>query len=195
MAIDEAVVGTSPLLAPADRKTLLRVARQALVDYLVHHVECEYDTSVPVLLAPGACFVTLWARASGELRGCRGEVIAHQPLIAAVAQMAVAAATDDPRFVPVTAAELPRLRIEISVMGPMQAIEPEEVELGHHGLMVMRDGHRGLLLPKVPIEHGMDRAAFLRAVCWKAGLPDDAWRRPGTALFGFTTDTWEEDPS
>jgi AmmeMemoRadiSam system protein A len=193
MAANEAVVSETPVLAPADRITLLHVARHALVDHLVSEEESEFETDVPELLAPGACFVTLWDRVSGDLRGCRGEVMAHQPLIAAVAQMAVAAAVDDPRFMAVRADELPRLRIEISVLTPMYPIRPEEVELGRHGLLVIRGGHRGLLLPQVPIEHGMDRLEFLRAVCWKAGLPDDAWQRPGTELFGFTTDAWEED--
>lgn len=192
MAVNEAVLSEPPVLAPADRETLLCVARQTLIDYFAGDEEAEFETVVPALLAPGACFVTLWDRASGELRGCRGEVMAHQPLIAAVAQMAVAAAIDDPRFMPVRAAELPQLRIEISVLSPMYPIRPEEVELGRHGLLVLCGGHRGLLLPQVPIEHGMDRLEFLRAVCWKAGLPEDAWQRPGTELFGFTTDAWEE---
>jgi len=193
MAANEETLGAPPVLTPADRLTLLQVARQSVANYFARVEDPPPDTDSPVLLAHGACFVTLWSRTGGELRGCRGEVTAHQPLIAAVTQIAIAAATDDPRFVPVTPAELLCLRFEISVLSPMQPIRPQDVELGRHGLFVVRGGQRGLLLPQVPVEHGMDRAEFLRAVCWKAGLPADAWQQAGTRLFSFTTDTWDED--
>jgi AmmeMemoRadiSam system protein A len=140
-----------------------------------------------------AAFVTLWRRDTGELRGCRGECAARQPLITAVAAMALAAATDDPRFTPLAPAELSVLRIEISALTPLARVEPEQVRLGIDGLMVVSGQLRGLLLPQVAVEHKMTREQFLAAVCWKAGLPENAWHSPHTSLWAFQTQCWEEE--
>lgn len=187
------------------RGLLLGIARAALTNRLVfgqpageavqQAMAAAYVAGqpAPVLVEAGACFVTLWQGEHGNLRGCRGEVNAHQPLIRSVAQMALAAALDDPRFTPVTAAEMADLLIEISVLTPLERIEPHAVEIGKHGLLIARGAHRGLLLPEVAVEHHMDREAFLDAVCWKAGLPESAWRDPATALWAFETEAWEED--
>ncbi len=69
---------------------------------------------------------------------------------------------------------------------------PDAVEIGRHGLMIVLGRRRGLLLPQVATEHGLDRLAFLRAVCWKADLPEDAWQHPDAELWGFETLIWEE---
>jgi AmmeMemoRadiSam system protein A len=188
------------------RALLLSVARTALINCLLHEqppnaaaqaavdaalaAHPELDTDM--LLEPRACFVTLWQGEHGNLRGCRGEFTPHQPLIGAVAEMALATALDDPRFAPVTAAEVPQLRIEISVLSPLEPIRPEEIEIGRHGLLIARGRQRGLLLPSVPVEHHMDVETFLDALCWKAGLREGSWRDPETALWGFETEAWEE---
>lgn len=187
------------------RGLLLGIARAALTNRLVfgqsvseavqQAMGAAYAAGqpAPALLDAVACFVTIWQGEHGNLRGCRGEVSAHQPLIRSVAQMALAAALDDPRFTPVTAAEIPELLIEISVLTPLERIEPQAVEIGKHGLLIAHGAHRGLLLPEVAVEHHMDVEAFLEAVCWKAGLPESAWRDPATALWAFETEAWEEE--
>jgi AmmeMemoRadiSam system protein A len=189
------------------RTRLSLTARQAIESYLQDMVTLQQAIALSVqkglagasepqqaeLLAPGAAFVTLWRRDNAELRGCRGECAAHQPLIAAVAAMALAAATDDPRFAAVTPAELSLLRIEISVLTPLIQVQPEEVRIGPDGVMVMRGHARGLLLPQVAVEHSMTREQFLDAVCWKAGLPENAWHSPDTSLWTFQTQCWEEE--
>lgn len=188
------------------RAILLAVARQSLVNSFALRQRAQQAVeqairaglaSVPneerdALLAQGACFVTLWRRDNGELRGCRGECNAHQSLVMAAGFMALAAAFDDPRFVSVRAAELPELRIEISVLTPLRPIEPGQVEIGRHGLMIVEGGRRGLLLPQVAVEHHMRRDQFLNAVCWKAGLPCDAWRSAAARLWAFETESWTE---
>jgi AmmeMemoRadiSam system protein A len=190
----------------AQRATLLTIARAALTNCLLCDLppRAAAEQAVVVALAAGAgqpddelmadaaCFVTLWQSEHGRLRGCRGEFSAHQPLPAAVAQMALAAALDDPRFAPVAPAELPQLRIEISVLSPLQPIQPQAIQLGKHGLLLVQGDRRGLLLPAVPIEHHMEREQFLDALCHKAGLPADAWRDPATALWAFETEAWKE---
>jgi uncharacterized protein (TIGR00296 family) len=99
----------------------------------------------------------------------------------------------DCRFAPVTAKELPRLRIEVSALGPLRPIRPEEVEVGRHGLLISYGGRRGVLLPQVPVEHGWDRESFLDHTCIKAGLPPDTWRKPGVELLGFAAEVVEEE--
>ncbi len=141
------------------------------------------------LAAPGAAFVTL--KKKGRLRGCIGYTEAVAPLFKVVQECAVAAATEDPRFPPVTPAELPSIDLEISVLTPLVPIRADEVEVGRHGLMVSHLGRRGLLLPQVPVELGWDRETFLDQTCVKAGLPPDAWRR-GATLEAFTAEVFGE---
>ena len=142
---------------------------------------------------PRGAFVTL-TTASGDLRGCIGHILPHLPLDETVVGMAVAAALEDPRFPPVSAAELPSLRFEISALTvPRPAPSPEAVEVGRHGLIASRGWAKGLLLPQVPVEWGWDREEFLSHTCRKAGLPPDAWRDPATKLEIFEAEVWGED--
>ena len=123
----------------------------------------------------------------GELRGCVGYVFAVYPLYRTVAETAQAAAFKDIRFPPVSPAEAPHLSVEISVLSPLQAISPDEVEVGRHGLVITLGTRRGLLLPQVPVEHGWDQITFLQQTCRKAGLPLDAWQH-GATLESFTAE-------
>jgi uncharacterized protein len=178
-------------LAPEERGTLLRAAREALA--------AHFGGRPPALPAPAGAlgarrgaFVTLHRREDGELRGCVGMMQSDRPLVETVARMAVAAATEDGRFEPVTAAELPRLRLEISALGPLRPIRPDEVEVARHGLLIGLGRRRGVLLPQVPVEHGWDRETFLAHTCSKAGLPEDTWRQPGVEILGFTAEVFAE---
>ncbi len=140
----------------------------------------------PELVAPSAAFVTLYA--GGELRGCIGCLTSDRPLWMTVASAAVDAATDDPRFFPVTRAEVPTLSIDVSVLGravPLRDIA--SFRPGVDGLMVERAGRRGLLLPEVATDQGWGVVEMLDATCWKAGLPSGAWRDPRTRVFAFRT--------
>jgi AmmeMemoRadiSam system protein A len=181
-----------PGLSSEDRANLLDLARRTLERYLDTGVLPDPPTGSPALDEPRATFVTLWRRDTGELRGCRGEIQARQPLARSVMHMAVASATDDPRFPPVTAPEVAGLRIDISVLTPLAPIAVEEIEVGRHGLMIVKGGYSGLLLPHVPVSYGWDRDQFLVALCRKAGLVETAWRAPGAKIFGFETDEWGE---
>jgi uncharacterized protein (TIGR00296 family) len=67
--------------------------------------------------------------------------------------------------------------------------------VGRHGLLISHGGRRGVLLPQVPLEHGWDRETFLAHTCWKAGLPDDTWKKPGVELLGFTAAVFSEGGS
>ena len=174
------------VLTPEQRTVLLALARRAIRGRVRGTVAAARAPTDPALTAPGAAFVTLTR--AGSLRGCIGYIRAIQPLAECVAHCAVAAATGDPRFPPVTAEELPHLALEISVLSPLVPIEdPTQVQVGVHGLYISRGGRHGLLLPQVATEYGWDRETFLRQTCRKAGLPDDAWRH-GAEIQIFTVD-------
>jgi uncharacterized protein (TIGR00296 family) len=152
-----------------------------------------------VLDEPRGVFVTLRRHPSNDLRGCIGFPLPVFPLRAAIPRAAWAAAVDDPRFPPVRRSELDRLTLEVSILTvpePIDADSPDEavrrVEVGRHGLIVDRRGSSGLLLPQVATEFGWTPVEFLDATCEKAGLPPEAWRRPGTTIRRFSAELFEE---
>jgi AmmeMemoRadiSam system protein A len=112
----------------------------------------------------------------------------------AVAETARAAAFNDNRFAPVTAAEAPKLLIELSILSPPRPVRAEEIVIGEHGLLITWKGRRGLLLPQVPVERNWDAKTFLTETCRKAGLPADAWEK-GAVIEGFTAEVFGEKDS
>jgi AmmeMemoRadiSam system protein A len=140
----------------------------------------------------GGVFVTLKKR--GRLRGCMGTLDASEPLADAVRHAACVAAASDPRFPPVTPAELRDITIEVSILSepwPMQSIE--DLEIGTHGIIVRRGLQRGLFLPQVAREHRLDKHTFLSRCCAeKAGLAPDAWQDPDTEVLLFTAEIFSE---
>lgn len=180
-------------LTDEERRALLQIARGSLVAAVSHARYRLPEDPPPGLLAKRGAFVTCRVASTRELRGCIGLVEATTPLGEAVAEMAEAASTRDPRFAAVTPEEAPLIRIEISVLSPPAPIQPEDVVVGRHGLIAERGGARGLLLPQVPVEQGWDRTTFLDHTCLKARLPREAWREPSTRLFGFTAEVFGEE--
>ena len=153
----------------------------------------------PVFREPRGVFVTLKRHPSGELRGCIGYPLPHLPLAEAIARAAVAAATDDPRFPPVTEKEIDRLTIEVSVLTvpvPLAGTTPEamvaEVTIGRDGLIVEGRGTSGLLLPQVGPEQGWTSEELLDGTCEKAGLPAGAWRDPRVRVRRFEAEVFAE---
>lgn len=135
---------------------------------------------------PVGLFVTL--RKRGELRGCIGNLAGRDVPHLAVEELAVAAATRDPRFDPVEPNELPEIRIELSILSPLTRIRgPDEIRIGTHGLCVMRGRRRGVYLPQVAVECAWDVPTFLAETCRKAGLAPAAWKERDTELFVFET--------
>lgn len=180
-------------LTEEERLTLLVVARASLIGYLESGAVPDVPIDRPAFLVERGAFVTLRVRETGELRGCRGESVARRALVDSVASMSVASAVDDPRFEPVTSAEVTSLHIGISALTPLVEIEAEEVEVGRHGLMILHPNSSGLLLPQVATERGWDREKFLEQTCFKARLALDAWRDEDVVLFGFEAEVWEEE--
>jgi AmmeMemoRadiSam system protein A len=174
--------------SPAEREILLKLAHRA-IEARLRGDPFEFTPPTPHLAEDRGAFTTL--HLDRALRGCIGYVVPVAPLYRTVAETAMAAAFDDPRFDPVTEAEAGELKVEISVMSKLFPIRPEEVEIGKHGLLVSFERRRGLLLPQVPLEHGWDRETFLNETCRKAWLPTDAWRL-GAHLEAFTAEIFSE---
>lgn len=167
-----------------ERTLLLRLAHDSILSALERR-EIPLDPPNDHLAEPRGAFTTLYLR--GELRGCVGYVLPVSPVYRAVADTARAAAFEDARFFPVTQQEAPDLEIELSILSPPQPISAEAVDVGRHGLLISMAGHRGLLLPQVPVERNWDRTTFLEQTCRKAGLPTDAWQK-GAKIEAFTAE-------
>jgi len=168
---------------------LLQLARRAIRCYL-RHEKLVLTVPSPHLALHRGAFTSLYLE--GHLRGCVGIVQPQAPLYNTVAQTAVSAAFQDPRFDPVTAGEEPGLLIEVSVLSSLFPITPGEIRVGRHGLMVSMGGRRGLLLPQVAPAHGFDVQTFLEETCLKAGLAPNAWQM-GALIEGFTAEIFREE--
>jgi AmmeMemoRadiSam system protein A len=172
--------------APEERAILLKLAHESILSVLEHR-EISLTAPSPHLSEPRGAFTTIHFQ--GLLRGCVGYVFPVASLYRAVAETARAAAFEDTRFSPVALEEAPALEVSLSILSPVKAIKPEEVEIGLHGLVVSQGGRRGLLLPQVPVEHQWDRVTFIEQTCRKAGLPLDAWQK-GAKLEAFTAEVF-----
>lgn len=139
---------------------------------------------IPVLREPLGAFVTL--HLDGHLRGCIGSILGRDALWRTVTRMAFAAAFEDPRFPPLARREWPRVTLECSVLGPLtRCPDPEAVQIGRHGLVLVARGRSGVFLPQVPVEQGWDRLTYLDQLCRKAGLPPGVWKEAGAELHWF----------
>ena len=170
-----------PLLHAEQRQALLAVARRSIALGLEEGrpLRVNLEDYAADLRAQRAAFVTL--QEFGQLRGCIGHLEARQPLVKDVAENAFAAAFRDPRFPPVTARELERLHIEISVLTPPTPLsfgsEQELfalIEPGRDGLILEEGLARGTFLPSV-WESLPNPVDFLRQLKRKAGLPENYW--------------------
>lgn len=178
-------------LTDPEKRELLRIARTTLREYLRTGQIPPGKPHLPSLTAAAGAFVTL--HGGGKLRGCIGTQLERLPLFRTVQEMAIAAATRDPRFRPVTPGELADLDIEISVLGDRARVRgPADIAIGTHGLAIEVAGRRGLLLPQVAVDHHLQKAEFLAQVCAKAGVAADAWRRPDATVEGFTAQVFNE---
>ncbi len=172
---------SSFLVDPADQIGLLSAAHATLDRFLeTGRRDPVPADSTPALSRPASAFVTVYQR--GHLRGCIGRLHDEAPLRTVIPQLTLSAALDDPRFAPVHRGDT-SLTIEVSVLTPTKRIaSPDAMIVNEHGGLIENGHHRGLLLPKVAGEHGMNREQFLAALAKKAGLPPDIYAKPDTLL-------------
>jgi AmmeMemoRadiSam system protein A len=192
--------GTGPdSLGASQRRFLLSLARAALTNVLQDGPLPVPDpqTLTPELTANRTCFVTL--RNKGQLRGCIGNLLNPRPLFEGVIQNVTGAARRDWRFPPVTAEELPDVRIELSVLSEPKVLSfriPEELlvmlEPGRDGLLLQVGNHTATFLPKV-WEDLPDKEEFMAKLCAKAGLGPLAWRSGDAVVSSYEAEVFEED--
>lgn len=162
------------LLTKREQAQLLKIARDTVVEYVTGGNVPAIETASAGLNLQSGCFVTI--KQKGQLRGCIGNFISDQPLYKLVQEMAVSAATRDPRFYPMKSHDLDNFEIDISVLSPLERISSiDQIQVGTHGIYIVKGSYRGVLLPQVASEYGWNRDQFLRHTCIKAGLPEDAW--------------------
>ena len=178
-------------LADDEKRELLRIARATLREHAFSGRIPPGKPHRESLLAPAAVFVSL--HHEDELRGCIGTFRPESSLAATVARMAVAAASEDPRFRSLGPDDLAGLDIAVSALGPPHPLaDPRAVAIGREGLIVSRGFHRGTLLPKVAVEQGWGAEEFLKHTCLKAGLPPRAWEDPGVEVEVFEAEEFGE---
>jgi AmmeMemoRadiSam system protein B/AmmeMemoRadiSam system protein A len=182
-------VGVDLGLTPQEKKALLELARKTIEAKCRRERAPEPEAQSPTFNEPRGAFVTIHKQ--GRLRGCIGQIHARQALVKTVAEMAIAAAFDDPRFPPLRREELKDIDIEISVLTPLRRItDVGEIQVGTHGIYLRRGGYSGLLLPQVATEWGWDRNTFLEHTCEKAHLPKDAWKDKDTEIYIFSAEVF-----
>jgi AmmeMemoRadiSam system protein A len=176
------------MLTESQRAALVALARQSITS----RVMGRHDAPQPELDLPDSSGVFVTIKRRGDLRGCLGTLQCRLGLAGEVARCAADAASEDPRFPPVSADEIPELSVEVSVLGPLEPVDPcdaSAVVIGTHGLVAEQDFRRGLLLPQVATEWGWTVEQFLRQTCLKAGLRGDAWQH-GAHIYRFDAEVF-----
>ena len=184
------------MLNDEQRRILLERARAAVEEQVTGRAPTggSRPASAAAARLPEAAGAFVTVKHRGQLRGCLGTLECRRGLAEEVARCAADAASEDPRFPPVTADELPDLALEVSVLGPLEPIDPLQAnafQIGLHGLVVEQGSRRGLLLPQVATEWNWTPEEFLRQTCVKAGLPPDAWKHGGR-VYRFAAEVFGE---
>ncbi len=183
----------SNTLSKQEQESLLALARKTIEAKLNDSPPPEVTDASSYLKNGCGAFVTLTK--NDNLRGCIGLIKSPKPLGQTIQEAAEAAAFKDPRFPPLNEDELKDIRIEISVISPLQKISSiRKIKVRRHGLFIKKGAAQGLLLPQVAAHHDWDRQTFLEHVCLKAGLEKDAWKEPESEIMVFDAQVFEEEP-
>ncbi len=183
-------------LSPAEKETLLKIARESIELKLNGEKLPPLKSETPLLKENGASFVTLTI--NGHLRGCIGALEAYQPLIEDVREHAIAAAFNDYRFSPLSADELDKIEIEVSRLTAPQPLSYTDADdllnkLRPHvdGVILKEGNRRATFLPQV-WEQLPDKAEFLDHLCQKMGQRADIWRRKKLEVFVYQVEEFRE---
>ena len=179
-------------LSKQERTEILALAKESLREAILHKRQITNVPQDGIFGVVSGVFVSLYLQ--GKLRGCIGIVEPVASLGETMVQCAVSAAREDPRFLPLRPEEVESVEIEVSVLSPTLPIAAEEIVIGKHGLLIEQGMRRGLLLPQVAVEHGLDRERFLQETCRKAGLPLDVWKSKEARILSFTCEIVGPEP-
>ncbi len=171
---------TDFVLSDDDKKALKEIAINSIRDSLDGKRMAEANSKLYTLNSTlkQRCGAFVSLHKHGRLRGCIGHFGEDYPLYEIVAEMARAAAFEDPRFMPVTRDELDDLDIEISVLTPMRRIQSlDEFELHRHGIYIKKGYRSGTFLPQVADEVNWTKEEFVGHCSQdKAGLGWNGWK-------------------
>jgi AmmeMemoRadiSam system protein B/AmmeMemoRadiSam system protein A len=182
---------TEPYLSEPQQIALFHAVGRRIASIVTNTRGVRIAEQVPEIAAIPLLGAFVSLKRDSELRSCMGTLSDQISLGEAVEQATIHAAKDDPRFSPITAAELFELNMEIWLLWGMKRVAARGIErlnvleIGRHGIQISRGGNRGLLLPGVALEYGMNAQAFWEAGCRKAGLPNDAWLDDRSLLHTF----------
>jgi uncharacterized protein len=188
------------MISNLEGEQLVKLARKAVQKYLGESVDIDID-SLERFSQQTGIFVTLISVRSKEeqLRGCIGFPLPEKKLYQSVIEAAIAAATQDPRFIPVKKEELASIIFEVSILTPPEEIRvqnlneyPSHIKLGRDGLLLKWKYGTGLLLPQVSIELKWDIYEYLANLCFKSGAPPDVWFMPESKLYRFQAIIYKE---
>ncbi len=175
---------------------LLSIARSAISDALGQSMDGSMPNHEDWIREKGACFVTL--KINGALRGCMGSLEAHRSLFEDIRTNAIAAALHDPRFPPLTADELARTMIEVSLLSPMRKLDVHSEEEavtrlrpGQDGVVFQYGDRKATFLPQV-WEQLPETHQFLAHLRIKAGLSPGFWR-PDVLVYTYTVEKFSEE--
>jgi len=159
-----------------EKRMLKDIALTSIKDSLDGKRIVEPTTLTATLKQKCGAFVSLHKQ--GRLRGCIGHFGEDVPLHEIVAEMARAAAFEDPRFMSVTKDELDDVDIEISVLTPMRRIRSlDEFQLHKHGIYIKKGYRSGTFLPQVADEVNWTKEEFVGHCAQdKAGIGWDGWK-------------------
>jgi hypothetical protein len=199
---DQAPEVTEHTLTQEEGELLVRTARNAITTYLTDRKFMPPPTQATRRLrAKSGVFVTLnTIKPIHQLRGCIGFPYPEGALIDSTIRAAVYAATEDPRFLPVSLKEFNQsIVVEVTALTQPKELQtkdrkklPDMVRVGVDGLIVDGMGSSGLLLPQVATEWHWDASEFLSNCCMKAGLPPDSWLLDGVKVKVFQGEIFEE---
>ncbi|MCD6279530.1 TIGR00296 family protein [Candidatus Micrarchaeota archaeon] len=191
-------------------KFIVATARKAVEKYLNSGIKINADSldyeelkgTVEQLKEERGVFVTITTYPDNKLRGCIGYPLPIKPLIEAVIDNAINAATEDPRFPPVSSSELNKVIFEVTVLTKPKIINcdpdeyPKHIKIGRDGLMVKYGFASGLLLPQVAVEFNWTPREFISYTCEKAGLPSTMWHSKEIEVYKFSGIVFaEEEPN
>ncbi len=186
-------------LSDSDGVLLVKTARQAVTEFLSNGNQIRLEAELEKKFSfDSGVFVTL--NKPDGLRGCIGFPMPEKKLSRAIVEGAIAAATEDPRFPPVTTKELDDITFEVTVLTPPVEIDVSDpmeyltkIKVGRDGLIVRHSFYSGLLLPQVPGEYGWSVEEFLQHTCHKAGLEKDFWKSGKAKIEKFEGIVFKEE--
>ena len=186
-------------LSDSDGVLLVKTARQAVTEFLSNGNQIRLEAELEKKFSfDSGVFVTL--NKSDGLRGCIGFPMPEKKLSHAIIEGAIAAATEDPRFPPVTTKELNDITFEVTVLTPPMEIDVSDpmeyltkIKVGRDGLIIRHSFYSGLLLPQVPGEYGWSVEEFLQHACHKAGLEKDFWKSGKAKIEKFEGIVFKEE--